>query len=235
MTLVKTAAPRGLRVILCMAFNQHAPFNELAELKRWLIANDRILHSVEVSGSFDFMIEAAHDNLADYQEMVDEMADRFGHLIDHHEANFVCRRYVREETGPARHLWVPTASGFQRLDHGRIDKVTAEGDYVRVHSGAANWLVHMTMRTLLEQLDPERFLQLSRSLIVRADFIDRLLHDYRRWTARLLDGTDHSIAKSRCSTIIARLKVDSSMSKDGSSIPAALTDGRGKVVEKSVH
>lgn len=235
MTRVRTTAPGGLRVILCLRFHQKAPFSKVAEFKRTLISDERVLHSVDVSGSFDFMLESEHPNLAGYQEMIDDLSGRFGDLIDHYEANFICRRYLREEDGEPGHLWIPAASGLQRLEHARIDKITAEGDYVRVHSGRASWLLHTTMGKIFEELGSERFLQLSRSLIVRTDFIDRLMHDYRRWTARLVDGSEHKIAKSRSASVIGRLKTESSPGKAGSATTRTPTESESKATEKAVH
>lgn len=235
MTTVRATSPRALRVILCLKFAHDAPFSEVAELKRALIENECILHSVEVSGSFDFMAEAEHSSLDSYQTMLDHFAAHFGHLVDHYEASFVCRRYLREEESAVRHFWVPTTAGMQRIEHSHIDKITAEGDYVRLHSGAASWLVHDTMKNILGQLDTDEFLRLSRSVIVRADFIDRLTHDYRRWNVRLFDGSAHPIAKSRSSRVIASLKTRSSMQNGDLPHLPKPTDESVRVMENLMH
>jgi DNA-binding LytR/AlgR family response regulator len=233
-TSVRPISPSGLRVILCMKFSHQSSFKDLADFKHALISKEQVLHSVEVSGSFDFMIESEHPNLADYQEMVDGLAAHSGHLMEHYEASFICRRYLREGERDTRHLWVPADSGIQRLEHDQVDKVSAEGDYVRVHSGAASWLLHVTMGKIFEELGSDRFLQLSRSLIVRADSIARLVHESRRWTALLHDGSKHPIAKSRSSGIVAQLKADSSVGKADSPISALQDEISTKVAEKAV-
>lgn len=215
MTTVRTAPPGGLRVILCLKFNPHAAFKDVAACKRALIGNERVLHSVEVSGSFDFMFEADPGDLATYQTMLDDVAANWGHLLHQYEACFVCRRYVRAPDDAGRDLWLPTSSGVQRVAHGSIDKITAEGDYVRVHSGAQSWLLHSTMKRIADQFDPGRFFQIHRSLIVRADFVDRFRHHRRRWTVRLVDGSEHPVAKSRSASVVARLKVDSPVDNPG--------------------
>ena len=211
MSRLRAAVPGGLRVILCLKFAQSAPFHELAEMKQALLQDENVLHSVEVSGSYDFMAEMQLADLAAYQAMLDDFAGRFGHLIEHYEASFICRRFVREREAPAAHFWVPTASGMQRLDHDQITKVAAEGDYVRLHGAGGSWLLHSTMKKVVEQLDSHRFVQLSRSLVVRTDYIDRLIHYYRRWTVRLFDKTEHSIAKSRTARVLSELRAESSI------------------------
>jgi two-component system response regulator AlgR len=83
-----------------------------------------------------------------------------------------------------------------RLESARIDKIVAEGDYARVHSGQDSWLLHATMHALLEKLSSRRFIQLHRSIIVRRDFIDRLVHEGRHWMVRLRDGSCERVARS---------------------------------------
>lgn len=234
-TSVRPISPGGLRVILCMKFSRQSSFKDMADFKHALISKEQVLHSVEVSGSFDFMVEAEHRDLAAFQSMMDELAERYGHLIDHYEASFVCRRYLREDDSPSRrHLWVPTRSGLRRLEPNQIDKITAEGDYIRLHCGTASWLLHNTMRCVADQLGSTSFLQLNRSVIVRANFIDRLIHKSKRWTARLIDGTELQVAKSRSSRIVAQLKIDSSHGKARSPVPAQQNEMSTKVAENAV-
>ena len=111
MSRLRAAVPHGLRVILCLKFSHSAPFHELAEIKNALLQDENVLHSVEVSGSYDFMAEMQLADLADYQAMLDGFSARFGHLIEHYEASFICRRFVRESDGPSAHFWVPSGSG----------------------------------------------------------------------------------------------------------------------------
>lgn len=235
MNTPRAAVPGALRVILCLKFHGGAPFNEVAELKRSLIAHDKIRHSFEVSGSYDFMAEAECADLAAYQSLLDEFASRFGQLIERYEANFICRRYERETENSSPHLWIPNGTGMQRVDHHRIDKITAEGDYVQIHSGSAAWLLHATMKSLVGQLDPQRFLQINRSLIVRVDFIERLAHDYRRWRVRLIDGTEYFVAKSRSSHVISVLKDDSSNGGVDSPPMHQTVEIQAPVAEKWMH
>lgn len=235
MTTVRAATPGELRVILCLKFKSGAPFTEVAELKRSLIEREQIVHSVEVSGSYDFMAEAECGDLAAYQALLDDFAAGFGHLVKRYEASFICRRYIRESDHPSNYLWVPNGSGMQRLEHRLIDKVAADGDYVKIHSGTATWLLHATMKKLVDQLDSARFLQINRSLIVRIDFIDRLAHDYRRWTVRLLDGTEYSVAKSRSSHVVSAIRVDSSNGTAESPAAGPTNEISALVTEKLMH
>lgn len=68
-------------------------------------------------------------------------------------------------------------------------------------------LIHSTIRALKEQLDA-RFIQLHRSWLVRIDFIDRLIHEDRRWIARLCDGSQLPVAKSHVAEVLKLMTHD---------------------------
>ena len=72
----------------------------------------------------------------------------------------------------------------------RIDRVEADRNYVKLHSGATAFTLRGTITALAERLDPEKFLRINRSEIVRLDAIKELqpwFHgDYR---VILHDGT----------------------------------------------
>ena len=60
---------------------------------------------------------------------------------------------------------------------------------MRLHVGRRSWLIHHSMAALEEGLDPELFVRLHRSAIVRKDFITGFTRNPSgRWIARLADG-----------------------------------------------
>jgi two-component system response regulator AlgR len=86
-------------------------------------------------------------------------------------------------------FWVPHRSELIRIAVGDIDRIDAERDYVRLHVGARNYLLLHTIQRLEDRLDPERFIRLHRSTIVRRDRIAGLKHDgLGVWSAQLADG-----------------------------------------------
>jgi len=203
-------ASLGLRVIVCIKFDSRAPAGEVAELRRRLIDDKRSVQSLDVSGSFDFMIEVALPNLADYQAWHDEFANAFASLVDHHEANFVCRRHIRDQAEPIHHLWVSGREGLARIECDQIDRFSAEGDYVRAHSGDRSWLISTSLTKLQEQLDPVEFIRLHRSTIARRDAIVRLRHHGQTWFAVLINGDAMRIAKSHVAKVLRSIRDDSS-------------------------
>ena len=72
----------------------------------------------------------------------------------------------------------------------RIDRVEADRNYVRLHSGGKSFTLRGNIGALAERLDPEKFLRINRSEIVRLDAVKELqpwFHgDYR---VVMADGT----------------------------------------------
>jgi two-component system LytT family response regulator len=88
----------------------------------------------------------------------------------------------------------------------RIDYITASGPYAELHVGERTFAVRERMQDLEEQLDPEQFMRVHRSVIVRLDRVDVLLRrpggDY---AVRLKDGTELSVSRQRRDDLEARL------------------------------
>jgi two-component system LytT family response regulator len=56
----------------------------------------------------------------------------------------------------------------------RIDRVEADRNYVRLHSGGSAYTLRKSMTSLAERLDPAKFLRINRSEIVRLDAVKEL-------------------------------------------------------------
>ena len=207
MTSVRATPPEGVRVVLCVKFAPGAPFEETAELKAALIHDPRVSNAMELVGAFEFIVELECPDGESCQTIVDKLAAGHGHLIERFEASFVCRQFARAGATTSHSLWVRSDMGRQRIDHSQIDQVTAEGDYVRIHSNGTSWLLHSTMTSIFEQLRRDGFLRISRSLIVRPDFIRKVTHQAGFWTVLLADGTRHRIARARTGEVLTALRV----------------------------
>ena len=100
---------------------------------------------------------------------------------------------------PSRHLeefWASDLSGLVRIASRDVDRVSAERDYMRLHVGKRSWLIHHSMNALEEGLDPELFVRLHRSAIVRRDFITGFTRNSSgRWIARLGDGGEQPVGR----------------------------------------
>jgi two-component system response regulator AlgR len=93
-------------------------------------------------------------------------------------------------------FWASDLTGLVRIASRDIDRVSAERDYMRLHVGRRSWLIHHSMAALEEGLDPELFVRLHRSAIVRKDFITGFTRNPSgRWIARLADGCEQPVGR----------------------------------------
>ena len=108
-------------------------------------------------------------------------------------------------------LWVPHRSELLRIAVSEVFRVDAERDYVRLHVGsplsggapAKTYLLLQTIAGLEQKLDPERFIRIHRSTILRRDAIASLRHDgLGVWSAELGNGDALRIGR----THLARVK-----------------------------
>lgn len=110
-------------------------------------------------------------------------------------------------------FWVPYRSELLRIAAADVDRIDAERDYVRIHvSGrdgplkdteARSYLLLQTVSGLEARLDPERFIRVHRSTILRRDRITGLRHDgLGVWSAELEGGSAVRIGR----TYLARVK-----------------------------
>src|SRR3546814_15421190 len=83
-----------------------------------------------------------------------------------------------------------------RVDAHQVDLIEAERDYMRLHVGGRSWLIHQTIKSLEERMDPDRFLRIHRSKMVRRDGIVGLKHHADgAWSVHLGAGGVHRIGR----------------------------------------
>jgi DNA-binding LytR/AlgR family response regulator len=204
-TATHAVTSNDIRVIVCIAFDRRIAPLEIAAFKANVLKCPSVLHAVEVSGTFDFIIEATIPDMQSYATQLSLCGETVARLVSRYEANFVCKRFVTEDE--RKHaLWIPCDDGVVRIDCTKIDKVTAEGDYMRVHSAGQSWLIHSTMSAIVDCVGAEGFFRLHRSILVRRDFIQRLTHDQSHWTATLNDGTRERVAKVHIGALLQTLR-----------------------------
>jgi two-component system LytT family response regulator len=90
----------------------------------------------------------------------------------------------------------------------KVDYITASGPYAELHVNGHTYAVRERMQTLAGRLDPNVFMRVHRSVIVRLDRIDTMLRssggDY---AVRLRDGTELSVSRARREALEERLGV----------------------------
>lgn len=153
--------------------------------------------------AFDTFAVAAFDVDAVDYVMKPVAADRLERAVERARQRIAERGAERAEGGSGaqapRHLeefWVSEARGLVRLSVDEIDRISAERDYMRLHVGKRSWLINHTIARLEEELDPDRFVRLHRSAIVRRDFVTGLKRDEGgRWWAILADGEEQKVGR----------------------------------------
>lgn len=94
-------------------------------------------------------------------------------------------------------FWVQNRGEMLRIDASQVDLVEAERDYMRLHVGGRSWLIHQTIKSLEARMDPDRFMRIHRSKIVRRDGIVSLRHHGDgAWSVDLGDGGLHRIGRT---------------------------------------
>lgn len=76
--------------------------------------------------------------------------------------------------GHETELWIDSRAGAQRILTRDLDWIEAERDYVRLHVGERSYLVRDSIRDLASRLDPEAFVRVHRSAVVRRDRVSQL-------------------------------------------------------------
>lgn len=104
-------------------------------------------------------------------------------------------------------LWVPHRSELVRIGVSEVGRIDAERDYVRLHvgDGAAkrSYLLLQTIAGLEARLDPDRFIRIHRSIILRRERIVGLRHDgLGVWSVETVDGETLRIGR----TYLAKVK-----------------------------
>lgn len=115
---------------------------------------------------------------------------------------YVKQRREEPERAPSRtsqwldEFWASDLTGLVRIASRDVDRVSAERDYMRLHVGRRSWLIHHSMAALEDGLNPELFVRLHRSAIVRRDFISGFTRNPSgRWIARLADGGEQPVGR----------------------------------------
>lgn len=94
-------------------------------------------------------------------------------------------------------FWVQNRGEMLRIDAAQVDLIEAERDYMRLHVGGRSWLIHQTIKSLEARMDPERFMRIHRSKMVRRDGIVSLRHHGDgAWSVDLGDGGVHRIGRT---------------------------------------
>lgn len=119
-------------------------------------------------------------------------------------------RAERHGTAPKyeTELWIREGDARVRIPVEKVERLEADGDYVRLHIGRRARLMRARLGDLAGRLDPNRFVRIHRSEIVRHDMVAAIRrHDSGRTSAVLSDGREVPVSRRYLSDIAAALRL----------------------------
>ena len=132
-----------------------------------------------------------------------ELTRRIGDLLASHDRRGDARDMADgalrvTALAPARRLVVPTASGDLVLDVEEIDWIQAEDYYAAVHARGRRHLIRESLTSLEQRLDPNQFVRVHRSAIVRLDRVREMRSPAAGESVLVLrDGTRVPVSRRR--------------------------------------
>lgn len=146
---------------------------------RALALMDRKPAIILVTAYDNFAVEAFDLDIVDYV-LKPVASERLGRAISRAQTalNAPAPKPVIEGSGSyATEFWVSHRAELIRIAAIDIERIEAERDYMRLHTGQRSYLLHQTISALEQRLDPALFQRIHRSHIVRRDLISGLRHE----------------------------------------------------------
>jgi two-component system, LytTR family, response regulator len=104
-------------------------------------------------------------------------------------------------------LWIREGDARVRVPVQMIERLEADGDYVRLHVGQRVRLMRARLGDLADRLDPAQFVRIHRSEIVRHDLIAAIRrHDSGRTFAVLAGGREVPVSRRYVARIAETLR-----------------------------
>ncbi|MCJ2179889.1 LytTR family DNA-binding domain-containing protein [Novosphingobium sp. 2580] len=147
-----------------------------------------------VTAHDEFAVEAFDLDAIDYV-LKPVAPDRLERAV----SRVVARRGQRTELSSQwlSEFWVPHRSELVRVPAQDVQRIDAERDYVRLHVNGQSFLLLQTITGLEERLDPQQFIRIHRSCIVRRDYVSGLKHEgLGVWSVETGDGETLRIGRT---------------------------------------
>lgn len=127
----------------------------------------------------NFAVEAFDLDVVDYV-LKPVSSERLGRAIARAQSGLTAPAVEQPAKGAgsyASEFWVSHRAELIRIAAVDIERIEAERDYMRLYTGQRSYLLHQTISTLEQRLNPDQFQRIHRSHIVRRDLITGLRHE----------------------------------------------------------
>jgi DNA-binding LytR/AlgR family response regulator len=134
---------------------------------------------VLVTAYDNFAVEAFDLDIVDYV-LKPVSSERLGRAIARAQTALEAPPQAPEassDSNYASEFWVSHRAELIRIAAVDIERIEAERDYMRLYTGQRSYLLHQTISTLEQRLNPDQFQRIHRSHIVRRDLITGLRHE----------------------------------------------------------
>jgi len=165
-------------------------FDEFASRAFDIGAVDYVLKPVEL-GRLAAAIERARQSISalDAEERLAELREVVAALRAQARGH-AATRYETE-------LWAERRNEFVRIRVADLDWVAAERDYVRLHAHGHSYLLRETITNIAGRLDPEMFIRVRRSALVRVDRVAGIRKaGYGDFRVTLADGEEIRVGRT---------------------------------------
>lgn len=116
------------------------------------------------------------------------------------------RGEMGDEPAYATGFWVERKGEHVRTQTHQIDWMEADRDYVRLHTRDGPFLMRGPLSTIQEQLDPNQFIRIRRSAVVRTDRIKSIRNrGYGDFRVQLSSGEELRVGKTYVKDVRALL------------------------------
>lgn len=162
---------------------------------------DYLLKPVERSRLLEALERArVRRELRDAQARVQELREIIENLRTERRGGTAQKKYETE-------LWIREGDARVRVPVEMIERLEADGDYVKLHVGQRVRLMRARLGDLAERLDPAQFVRIHRSEIVRHDLIAAIRRqDSGRTFAVLAGGREVPVSRRYVTRITQTLR-----------------------------
>jgi two-component system LytT family response regulator len=120
----------------------------------------------------EYAVEAYECNVIDY--LVKPIpVERFFKAVARAKEIFEGAKHVADLPSK-EYIYIKTNATLSKIITKEIVWVEALGDYITIHTGGKNYVIHSKMKTIESKLDAEKFVRVHRSFIVSIDHINSI-------------------------------------------------------------